>query len=158
MLLATMLNYMDRQALSQQAAEIRGELKLSNEDYGNLETGFGIAFAVGGVATGFMVDRFSLRWMYPAVLLLWSAVGFATGWVTDYRELMICRVLLGFAEAGQWPCALAAAATFAVAEQPGAGQQHPPERRVAGGDRDSPGHPRAEPIRVRPADGDCRSG
>ena len=108
MLLATMLNYMDRQALSQQATEIRSELQLSNEDYGNLETGFGIAFAVGGVATGFMVDRFSLRWMYPAVLLVWSGVGFATGWVTDYRELMICRVLLGFAEAGQWPCALAA--------------------------------------------------
>ncbi len=108
MLLATMLNYMDRQALSQQAAEIRTELKLTNEDYGKLETGFGIAFAVGGVATGFLVDRFSLRWMYPAVLLMWSAVGFATGWVTDYRELMICRVLLGFAEAGQWPCALAA--------------------------------------------------
>ncbi|MDR3620711.1 MAG: MFS transporter [Paludisphaera borealis] len=108
MLLATMLNYMDRQALSQQATDVRSELKLTNEDYGNLETGFGIAFAVGGVATGFLVDQFSLRWMYPAVLLLWSAVGFATGWVTSYRELMVCRVLLGFAEAGQWPCALAA--------------------------------------------------
>jgi len=108
MLLATMLNYMDRQALSQQATDIRSELELSNEDYGNLETGFGIAFAVGGVATGFLVDRFSLRWMYPAVLLLWSAVGFATGWVTTYRELVICRIALGFAEAGQWPCALAA--------------------------------------------------
>ena len=34
MLLATMLNYMDRQALSQQATEISRELKLSNEDYG----------------------------------------------------------------------------------------------------------------------------
>jgi MFS transporter, ACS family, hexuronate transporter len=108
MLLATMLNYMDRQALSQQANDIRSELKLSNEDYGSLETGFGIAFAVGGVATGFLVDWFSLRWMYPAILLSWSAVGFLTGFVTSYRELMICRVLLGFAEAGQWPCALAA--------------------------------------------------
>jgi ACS family hexuronate transporter-like MFS transporter len=109
MLLATMLNYMDRQALSQQATDIQRELGMSNEDYGNLETGFGIAFAVGGVATGFLVDRFSLRWMYPAVLLLWSAVGFATGYVTSYRELVICRVALGLAEAGQWPCALAAA-------------------------------------------------
>ena len=31
-----------------------------------------------------------------------------TGWVTSYRELLLCRVLLGFFEAGQWPCALAA--------------------------------------------------
>jgi ACS family hexuronate transporter-like MFS transporter len=108
MLLATMLNYMDRQALAQQASDIREELKLSNEDYGKLESGFGLAFAVGGIATGAIADRFSLRWLYPAILLGWSAVGFVTGWVTTYSELFVCRVLLGFFEAGQWPCALAA--------------------------------------------------
>jgi len=108
MLLATMLNYMDRQALAQQASEIRSELELSNEDYGNLEFGFGVAFAIGGIFTGILVDRFSLRWIYPAILLAWSIVGFLTGYVTTYRELMICRILLGIFEAGQWPCALAA--------------------------------------------------
>jgi ACS family hexuronate transporter-like MFS transporter len=108
MLLATMLNYMDRQALAQQASEIRAELKLSNEDYGKLEFGFGLAFAVGGIVTGFIADRLPLRWLYPAILLGWSAVGFVTGWVQDYAELFACRVMLGFFEAGQWPCALAA--------------------------------------------------
>ncbi len=49
MLLATMLNYMDRQTLAQQATNIREELRLSNESYGWLETGFGLAFAVGGI-------------------------------------------------------------------------------------------------------------
>jgi ACS family hexuronate transporter-like MFS transporter len=49
-----------------------------------------------------------LRWLYPAILLGWSAVGFVTGWVTNYTELFVCRVMLGFFEAGQWPCALAA--------------------------------------------------
>ena len=109
MLLATMLNYMDRQALAQQATEISRELKLTNEDYGQLETGFGLAFAVGGIVTGLIADRISPRWLYPAVLLGWSAVGFATGWVTSYRELLVCRVLLGFFEAGHWPCALVTA-------------------------------------------------
>ena len=41
--------------------------------------------------------------------LCWSLVGYATGWVTTYRELLVCRVLLGFFEAGQWPCALVTA-------------------------------------------------
>jgi ACS family hexuronate transporter-like MFS transporter len=109
MLLATMLNYMDRQTLAQQASEIRAALVLSNEDYGWLETGFGLAFAVGGIVTGAIADRLSLRWLYPAILLGWSAVGFLTGWVTNYNELLLCRILLGFFEAGQWPCALAAA-------------------------------------------------
>ena len=39
----------------------------------------------------------------------WSTVGFATGWVTSYNELFVCRVLLGFFEAGHWPCALVTA-------------------------------------------------
>jgi MFS transporter, ACS family, hexuronate transporter len=108
MLLATMLNYMDRQTLAQQAADICGELRLSNESYGWLETGFGLAFAVGSLVTGSIADRVSLRWLYPAILLGWSSVGFMTGWVNNYTELFLCRVMLGFFEAGQWPCALAA--------------------------------------------------
>jgi MFS transporter, ACS family, hexuronate transporter len=100
LLLATMLMYMDRQALAQQKTEILGSLRLSNEDYGRLEQGFGLAFAVGAILTGFIADRISPRWLYPAVLLGWSMVGFATGWVTSYNELFVCRVLLGFFEAG----------------------------------------------------------
>jgi len=109
MLLATMLNYMDRLALSQQATEISLELKLSNKDYAGIEEGFGLAFAVGGIVTGLVADRISPRWLYPAVLLCWSLVGYATGWVTTYRQLLACRVMLGFFEAGQWPCALVTA-------------------------------------------------
>ena len=70
---------------------------------------FGLAFAVGGIVTGLIADRVSPRWLYPMVLLGWSSVGFATGWVTTYRELLVCRILLGFFEAGQWPCALVTA-------------------------------------------------
>ena len=109
MLVATMLNYMDRQALAQQATEISRALNLSNEDYGEVEGNFGLAFAVGGIVTGLIADRVSPRWLYPMVLFGWSSVGFATGWVTTYRELLFCRILLGFFEAGQWPCALVTA-------------------------------------------------
>jgi ACS family hexuronate transporter-like MFS transporter len=109
MLLATMLNYMDRQALAQQATEISRDLALSNKQYARLESGFGLAFAVGGIVTGMVVDRVSPRWLYPGVLLGWSAVGFATGAVRSFQGLYVCRVLLGFFESGQWPCALVTA-------------------------------------------------
>src|SRR6516164_11806595 len=89
LLLATMLMYMDRQALAQQKTEILQALKLSDRDYGWLETGFGLAFAVGGIVTGVIADRISPRWLYPMVLLGWSSVGFATGWATSYRELLV---------------------------------------------------------------------
>jgi MFS transporter, ACS family, hexuronate transporter len=106
MLVATMLNYMDRQALAQQATEISRDLELSNQDYARIESGFGLAFAIGGIITGLIADRLSPRWLYPIVLVGWSAVGFATGWASSYRELLVCRILLGLFEAGQWPCAL----------------------------------------------------
>ena len=130
-----MLNYMDRQTLSQTASRISSELGSSNEQYGTLEFAFGVAFAVGGVVTGFLVDVIPVRWMYPAVVLGWSLAGFATaysaaigGWLArvwgtvagspisfeglssdaakSYLGLLVCRTLLGFFEAGQWPCAL----------------------------------------------------
>lgn len=106
LLLATMLMYMDRQALAQQKTEITAALGLSNTDYGWLEMGFGFAFAIGGLVTGLVADRVGPRWFYPVVLMGWSSVGFATGWVTSYWQLFACRVLLGFFEAGHWPCAL----------------------------------------------------
>ena len=61
---------------------------MNNEDYGRLELGFGLAFAVGGIVTGLIADRISPRWFYPVVLLGWSSVGFATGWVTSYWQLL----------------------------------------------------------------------
>jgi len=42
LLLATMLNYMDRQTLSQMATDIGREVRLGDEDDGKLERGFGL--------------------------------------------------------------------------------------------------------------------
>ncbi|HAC91058.1 MAG TPA: hypothetical protein DCF63_10580, partial [Planctomycetaceae bacterium] len=106
LLLATMINYMDRQTLSNLAVRISEQFKLSNEQYGDLEFLFGIAFACGSLFFGYLADRVSVRWLYPSVLIAWSAVGFVTGMSRGYYELMICRGLLGFFEAGHWPCAL----------------------------------------------------
>lgn len=135
LLLATMLNYMDRQTLAQTATEIKTELHLNQEQYGELEMGFGLAFAAGAVITGLLVDKMSVRWLYPIVLIGWSCAGMATAyasqiggrlvglltpllgdpkdWLGDdpvasqaFLGLMVCRVVLGLFEAGQWPCAL----------------------------------------------------
>ena len=106
LLFATMINYMDRQTLSNVAVRITTEFRLDNEQYGNLETCFGLAFAAGSLTFGFLVDHVSVRWLYPLVLALWSVAGFMTSSVDSYHELTLCRTFLGFFEAGHWPCAL----------------------------------------------------
>ena len=134
LLLALLLNYMDRQTLSLTIVPIGRELGLNNTQYGEIERGFSIAFAFGGLFAGLLVDRFSVRWLYPLFLMGWSLAGIATGyadWVggvlaplagqwwpggidlqnkseISYFGFWLCRTALGVFEAGQWPCALVA--------------------------------------------------
>src|SRR5882672_1004914 len=106
LLLATTINYMDRQTLANAAVRIINEFNLSKEKYGDLELAFGWAFAAGSLLFGFIADRVSVRWLYPAVLFAWSLMGFLSAWTTDFSQLLICRTMLGVFEAGHWPCAL----------------------------------------------------
>src|SRR6266851_591436 len=106
LLLATTVNYMDRQTLSQMAVRVQNEFGLSNLDYARIESGFALAFAAGALLMGWLADRINVRWLYPTAVLVWSAAGFVTGFATGFYSLLACRFLLGLAEAGNWPCAL----------------------------------------------------
>lgn len=106
LLLASAVNYMDRQTLSVAAKRIKEEFQIDNVQYGQVEAIFGYSFAFGSLFWGYIVDRFSVRWVYPVGLLGWSAMGFFTGWVRSYDELYWCRLLLGFFESAHWPCGL----------------------------------------------------
>lgn len=106
LLLATMLNYMDRQTLANLSVRITRELSLTEERYGDLEMAFGWAFAVGSLCFGILADKLPVRWLYPAVVIGWSAVGILSGFAGGFESMLACRTLLGFFESGHWPCAL----------------------------------------------------
>ncbi len=106
LLLATTINYMDRQLLSSSADRILKDLRLDESQYGDFELGFALAFAAGSLVFGMLADRLSVRWVYPFALVGWSIVGILTGFSSGYSEMLLCRTALGFFEAGHWPCAL----------------------------------------------------
>jgi len=124
LLLATLLNYMDRQALAVTLPTLKEQFHLTESRVGMVEGCFGFAFAFGSLLFGWLADRVGPRYLYPAVLIGWSAAGIATGcagesWATFwlesaasppgtgvYRWLLLCRMALGVCEAGHWPCAL----------------------------------------------------
>ena len=106
LLLASAINYMDRQTLANASVRITKEFHLTQSQYGNIEAVFAYAFAAGSIVFGLLADRFSVRWLYAGVLTFWSLAGFATGFVRNEQELLWCRMLLGFFEAGHWPCAI----------------------------------------------------
>ncbi len=106
MLLATMINYMDRQTLGSMATFIKADFHLSEQGYGQLEAAFGYSYAIFFLIAGFMADRVNLRWLYPIALFVWSAAGFATGFAETLFQLQICRIVLGSGEAFNWPVAV----------------------------------------------------
>jgi MFS family permease len=106
LLLASAINYMDRQTLANAGVRITKEFQLTQTQYGNIESVFAYAFAAGSIVFGWAADRFSVRWLYALVLTLWSAAGFLTGFVRTYDDLLFCRFVLGFFEAAHWPCGI----------------------------------------------------
>jgi MFS transporter, ACS family, hexuronate transporter len=124
LLLATFLNYMDRQALAVTLPELKRDYNLREERIGLIEGCFGFAFAAGAIVFGFFADRFGPRKLYPVVLIGWSIAGIATGFAANpevtrfleqpsdepgagtFRWLLFWRTVLGLCEAGHWPCAL----------------------------------------------------
>lgn len=117
LLLATMINYMDRLVLNQTASRLMKDVGFNKSGYGQLEGYFGVAFAAGALSLGFVVDRFGPRVIYPTVVLLWSLSGFLTGFVRTFEELLICRIALGFFEAANWSCALKATQAILAPEE-----------------------------------------
>ena len=106
LLLATTINYMDRVALTNVSVRVTRELEINDQQYGNLEMAFGWAFAAGSLVFGFLADRWRVYLLYPMLLTCWSLMGVASGITHGYTSLFVCRTLLGFFEAGHWPCAL----------------------------------------------------
>ncbi|MFO0822258.1 MAG: MFS transporter [Gemmataceae bacterium] len=123
LMFATLLNYMDRQVLPQIGTELKDTYQLDDARYGIVSRNFAWAFATGAICFGLIADRVGPRLLYPLVLIGWSVAGLATplmarpeysSLVEDpaqpgsgpYYWLLYCRTLLGFFEAGHWPCAL----------------------------------------------------
>jgi ACS family hexuronate transporter-like MFS transporter len=135
LLLATFLNYMDRQALAVTLPELKRNYNLQEERIGLIEGCFGFAFAAGCIVFGILADRFGPRVIYPLVLTGWSFAGIATGfaghaeftsWLEApgddagagmFRWMLFWRTLLGLCEAGHWPCALITARHILTAKE-----------------------------------------
>ncbi|MGL6072736.1 MAG: MFS transporter [Fimbriiglobus sp.] len=106
LLAATTINYLDRVALNQSASDIKKAFTINDEGYAWLESGFQLSFAAGALGFGFLVDRFGIRSMYVVAVVGWSMAGLLTGFVDSYLMLLMCRISLGFFEAGNWPCGI----------------------------------------------------
>jgi ACS family hexuronate transporter-like MFS transporter len=103
-LLASTLNYLDRQLLAAVAPSLKTEFHLSNNDYGQIVSVFSIVYAVTAPLAGLFIDRVGLNAGVSIAVLVWSLAGAATGFTHSVRGLVASRTLLGVAEAAGIPC------------------------------------------------------
>jgi ACS family hexuronate transporter-like MFS transporter len=101
--LSTVLNYLDRQALSVLFPTLRTDLELSSEQYGSITAAFMVAYGVTQVFAGRLMDAIGARTGLALSVLLWSAAAVGHALVQGFGSLALVRMALGVCEAGNWP-------------------------------------------------------
>ena len=103
--LSSAINYLDRQSLATLAPPLRDEFHLNYAQYGLIITAFSIAYAGCAPFAGLLIDRIGLHRAILLAVAVWSMAGIATGFTTGLAGLVVCRAVLGVAEAAGIPAA-----------------------------------------------------
>ena len=116
-LVATIINYLDRQTLSVVAPALREEFKMSNESYGYVLSAFMLAYTISNGVSGLLLDRLGTRLGYALCMAWWSTAGILHALVTGPWSLAGFRFLLGIGEAGNWPAGVKVVAEWFPAKE-----------------------------------------
>jgi ACS family hexuronate transporter-like MFS transporter len=119
LLAASVLNYVDRQAISLLAPTIQHDLKLSNSDYALVLNLFLAAYTVSYLISGRLVDALGVRVGLALFLGWWSLANLCTGFVRSAAALAGVQTMLGLGEAGNWTAGPKAVAEWFPARERG---------------------------------------
>ncbi len=108
----TAINYMDRANLSVAGSHIQGEFALTPTQLGLLFSMFTWFYAMSQIPVGYILDRVGSRILYGSAIVLWSLFTFVMGFAShhlfatasaSFAMLLVCRALIGVAEAPSFP-------------------------------------------------------
>jgi ACS family hexuronate transporter-like MFS transporter len=100
---ATLINYLDRQALSVAAPILRTEFHLTSVDYSHILFAFMLAYTIMNGVSGLLIDRLGTRIGYGLFVAWWSLSALLHAFAQGVTSLGFYRFLLGVGEAGNWP-------------------------------------------------------
>ena len=120
---ATVINYLDRQALSVVAPVLIEIYHMSNVTYSRIIFAFMLAYTLMNGVTGPIIDRVGTRAGYFLTTAWWSAAAMLHAATIGPWSLGTFRFLLGMGEAGNWPAGVKVVAEWFPA----------PERALASG-------------------------
>ena len=106
--LATALSFLDWQVLSVSIIKIKEDFPISDTDYGLINTGFLISYAIMFTLGGILIDRFGSRKGLGFSVALWSLATAMHSLANNVFHFGIFRFFLGLGEGGAFPGAIKA--------------------------------------------------
>lgn len=105
-------NYADRQAITAVFPLLTEEFQLTKTQLGWLGTSFMIIYSLASPVGGWVVDRFSRRWLVFIGLSFWSLICALTGTAKSYLQLLFFRVAEGLGESFYFPASMSLLADY----------------------------------------------
>ena len=97
---------MDRQVIGILKPTLQAEIGWNEIDYGNIVFAFQLAYAIGLLVVGRLMDRMGTRRGFSFAIVVWSIAAMAHAWARSVTGFMIARFALGLGEAGNFPASI----------------------------------------------------
>jgi ACS family hexuronate transporter-like MFS transporter len=105
---ATAINYVDRQMIGVLKPTLSREFSWSEGDYANIVFWFQVAYAVGYISFGRIIDTLGARLGYALAIVVWTISHMAHGLATGAASFAAARFGLGIGESGNFPSGIRA--------------------------------------------------
>ncbi|MGA9390902.1 MAG: MFS transporter [Candidatus Sulfotelmatobacter sp.] len=103
---ATSINYMDRQVIAILKPTLEHSIGMTEVSYGYIVDAFQIAYAIGLLAAGRLIDKLGTRIGYMLVMVVWSFSAMGHALASTVMEFGFARFFLGLGESGNFPAAI----------------------------------------------------
>jgi ACS family hexuronate transporter-like MFS transporter len=103
---ATTINYLDRAVISLLKSDLSKDFHWNDGDYANIEIAFKIAYSVGLLFAGRLIDKLGTKMGYFFSTFLWSISAVCHAFVNSTMGFIVVRSALGLSEAGNFPAAI----------------------------------------------------
>ena len=103
---ATTINYIDRQVIGLLKPYIQDDLHWTEADYGYIVTAFQVAYGIGMLVCGRMLDKLGSKLGYSVAIVIWSVGAMIHAAAKSVFGFGAARAVLGVGEAGNFPAAV----------------------------------------------------
>ncbi|MGF7140588.1 MFS transporter [Roseimarinus sediminis] len=103
---AATINYIDRQVLGILAPELQETFNWSESDYGFIIMAFQMAYAIGLITTGTILDRIGTKKGFSFAVILWSIAAMVHAAARTVFGFAASRFLLGIGASGNFPASV----------------------------------------------------